>query len=183
MMIMKRQVILIFLGIIISYSVQGCFLSFLPFVGGKNKKAVSLSVFDKRKFLEVREFDYPEYKWNKNGKFAEEMYAKIMADYFFAGQYKEAVEILESAKKVCPVDARLHVRIVECYARMGKYDEALKAMTEADESIKGFSRIEGITSYRNEINKVIESRQVALKKQKRPLWKKILFAPAKLWPF
>ena len=164
----------------IAIYIQGCFL---PFIGGDGNKVETISIFDKKKFLEVQEFDFPEYKWNNNAKFAEEIYAKAMADYFFTDRYQNALEVLESARKVYPIDARIHVRIVECYARMGKLQEAINAISRGEEEIRGFSRQAGISGYLAELNKEIEMQKLAMDKPKRPLWKKILFAPAKLWPF
>ena len=159
---------------------DGCFM---PWFGKGSGEIQKISVFDRKEFLEVEEYEFPEYKWNNNAKFAEELYAKAMADYFFTQQYDKALELFQSAKKVCPKDARLYVRMVESYARMGNYAQALDVLKEADNELRGFGRIEGIEDYRTQLTNQLQLREQAVNKPSRPLWKKILFAPAKLWPF
>jgi tetratricopeptide (TPR) repeat protein len=168
------------LVVFIALCMQGCFI---PWIGGNGGDTPSVSVFDKSKFLEVKEYDFPEYKWNNNAKFAEEMYAKAMADYFFTRQYERAVELFDSAKKVYPKEARIYVRLIECFARMNMYQEALDVLGEANQELKGFGRIDGINEYRSQLTHRLERQQQAMNEPEKPLWKKILFAPAKLWPF
>lgn len=164
----------------ILFNVQGCFL---PWIGNDTSEKPAISIFDKNKFLEVHEYDFPEYKWNNSAMFAEEMYAKAMADYYFTGQYQKALELFESARKVYKKDARIYVRIVECHARLGEYQKALDILGEAEKELNGFGRIEGITSYRTQLSQSLEKQQSKTEQSRRPLWKRILFAPAKLWPF
>jgi tetratricopeptide (TPR) repeat protein len=159
---------------------NGCFL---PWIGSNGGDEKIISVFDSKSFLEVHEYDFPEYKWNNSAKFAEEMYATTMADYYFTKQYNKSLELLESARKVYPKDARIYVRMIECFARMGRIEAALNTIEEAETELNGFSRINGIPAYHTQLSKALESSKSEMEKEKRPLWKKILFAPAKLWPF
>ena len=59
--ILQLKTVILSLCIIIF--IQGCFL---PFIGGKKEKNDEISVFDTKKFLEIREYDFPEYKWTNN---------------------------------------------------------------------------------------------------------------------
>ena len=154
----------------------------IPFIGAKRGNSVS-SIFDKEGYLNVNEYSFREYEWNRDSRTSEEIYIRGLSDYFFKGQYDRAEVIFNSALKIYRKDARIYTRLAECYARLGDYNKALSLLNMGANEIFGFDTIPGIIRYRNELNnKINESSQLAVKK-KRNIIIRILTYPRKLFPF
>jgi len=172
----KSKILFILLVIFIF---EGCTI---PFIGGKRGDSVS-SIFDKESYLDVNEYSFREYEWNRDSRAAEEIYIRGLSDYFFKGQYDRAEVIFNSALKIYRKDARIYTRLAECYARLGDYNRALSVLNTGANEIFGYDAHSGIIRYRNELNdKISESTQLATKK-KRNIIIRVLTYPRKLFPF
>ena len=161
-------------------------LKYVPYLGVKGEEVPQQfpSVFSNKGFLDIKEYEFVEYQWNNDAKISEDIYIRGLVDFYFRKQYKKAVVVFESALKININDARVYTRLIECYARLDEYDKALEIINLANDELKGFGANPGITSYRREIadlqfQLIAETGQG----QKRNIFLRILFFPAKLWPF
>jgi len=165
--------------LLVIFIFDGCTI---PFIGGKRGNSVS-SIFNKESYLNVNEYSFREYEWNRDSRAAEEIYIRGLSDYFFKGQYDRAEVIFNSALKIYRKDARIYTRLAECYARLGDFSKALSLLNMGANEIFGFDTLPGIIRYRNELNdKISESSQLATKK-KRNIIIRILTYPGKLFSF
>ena len=154
----------------------------IPFISSKQNNSV-ISIFDNDSYLNVNEYSFREYEWNRDSRAAEEIYIRGLSDYFFRGQYNRAEIIFNSALKIYRKDARIYTRLAECYARLGDYNKGLSVLNTGANEIFGYDTIPGIIRYRNELNiKINESSQQAVER-KRNIIIRILTFPLKLLPF
>jgi len=109
------------------------------------------SIFDHKTFLEVKAYSFSEYKWTQNSKKAEELYDIGLLEYYVYADYDSASMYFNDALKIYPKDARIYVRLIECYARRGYIDDAFEIFKEGVRQLKGFEKIPGIADYYREL--------------------------------
>ncbi len=172
-------------GFFILLVLQFIFLSVsctIPFRKEK-QDSIIISVFDDNNYLNVNEYSFREYEWNRESRAAEEIYIRGLSDYFFKKQYDKAVLIFNSSLKIYKKDARIYVRLAECYARMEDLNQAIAILNTGANEIYGLDSLPGIISYRDELNnslnEILEESQI----RKRNIFIRILTYPKKLWPF
>jgi len=133
--------------------------------------------------LNINEYTFREYEWNRDSKTAEEIYIKGLSDYFFKKQYNNAAVLFSSSLKIYKKDVRIYVRLAECYARTGELDSAVSVLNEGANELFGFDALPTVISYRDELNRKINENLQQNQKKKRNIFIRILTSPKKLWPF
>ena len=159
--------------IIFLYSCSGIF---------KKNSSTKTSIFDQNNFLYVNQTLFPEYEWTENSRIADSLYVQGLVDYFFNKDYIKALPYFLRAREIYPKDARIYIRIIESYARLNRYTDALKEIERANQEISGFLDIEGIKSYRKELIDAASGKLVSYRK-KKGLVGRILGIPGTIWGF
>ncbi len=154
----------------------------IPFIGAK-QESIAISIFDKKNYLNVDEYSFREYEWNRDSKAAEEIYIRGLSDFFFKEQYDKAAVLFKSSLKIYKKDARVYVRLAECYARINELNEAISILNTGANEILGFDALPGIVSYKRELNDKINESFQSSEIKKRNIFIRILTLPTKLWPF
>ena len=154
-----------------------------PFSRDKSDEDQAISIFDEDKFMDINEFDFPEYEWGRDAKAVEEIYVDAMVEYFFRKRYEKAILVLNSALKIYKKDARVYTRLMECYARLHQEQEALNTMAQANAEIHAFETFPGISRYRYELEKSLAIITEGPVEVQRGFFGRMIRWPAKLWPF
>ena len=155
---------------------------YIPFIKAKQNNII-LSIFDEKNYLNVNEYSFREYEWNRDSKAAEEIYIRGLSDYFFKGQFDKAAVLFNSSLKIYKKDVRVYVRLAECYARINELNKAISILNSGANEIFGLDALPGIISYKRELNDKINKSFQSSKIKKRNIFIRILTFPTKLWPF
>ena len=111
----------------------------IPFIGGKSKD-VGISIFDDKQYLNINEYSFREYQWNRDSRTAEEIYIKGL-DHFFKQNYEKALTIFNSALKFYKKDARIYTRLAESYARMNDLNKAVAVLNDCSNELYGYDSL------------------------------------------
>jgi len=146
----------------------------------RKEEATVKSVFNKEEFLYVNQTLFPEYEWSENARIADSLYVQGLVDHFFNQDYIRAIPYFIRARDVYPKDVRVYVRLIESYARINRYEDALQEIERGNQEIIGFLNIEGISHYRDEL--IAASSGVLLSQQSnKGIWGTIKGIPGVLW--
>lgn len=151
----------------------------IPFIGGKKSNG-EISVFDDKQYLNVNEYSFREYQWNRDSRAAEEIYIKGL-DYFFNKNYKRSEVIFTSALKFYKKDARIYTRLAESYARLHELNKALAVLNECSNELYGYDSLPGIRHYRKELNDMINKNLQVSSVKKRNIFIRIITYPSKIF--
>ena len=151
----------------------------IPFIGSE-KKSNGISIFNDKQYLDINEYSFREYQWNKDSKTAEEVYVKGL-DYFFNKNYQRAIVIFNSALKFYKKDARIYTRLAECYARANELNKAVTVLNECANELYGYDTIPEIVYYRKELNDRINVSLQITPKKKKNIFIRILTYPARIF--